>query len=69
MARLLLQAHFALLVSTIIPLFDGGLTYEAEIATEAGSFIDLEIPPLGVMTALVTAFVFGIGMSQCNLIH
>ena len=57
-----------LLVSTIIPLFDGGLTYEAEIATEVGSFIDLEIPPLmGVMTALATAFVFGIGMSQLQL--
>lgn len=57
-----------LLVSAIIPLFDGGLTFEAEIATEVSSFIDLEIPPLmGVMTALATAFIFGIGMSQLEL--
>jgi len=57
-----------LLVSAMIPLFDGGLTFEAEVATEVGSFIDLEIPPLmSVMTALVTAFVFGIGMSQLQL--
>jgi len=57
-----------ILVSAIIPLFDGGLSFEAEIATEVGSFIDLEIPPLmGVMTALATAFLFGIGMSQLEL--
>ncbi|GAB0112067.1 dicarboxylate/amino acid:cation symporter [Pseudoalteromonas distincta] len=57
-----------LLVSTVIPMLSGGITFEAEVATEIGSFIDLEIPPLmGVMTALVTAFVFGIGMSQLQL--
>ncbi len=57
-----------LLVSAVIPLLSGGITFEAEVATEIGSFIDLEIPPLmGVMTALVTAFVFGIGMSQLQL--
>ncbi|WP_165724180.1 dicarboxylate/amino acid:cation symporter [Pseudoalteromonas sp. Z1A2] len=57
-----------LLVSAVIPFLSGGITFEAEVATEIGSFIDLEIPPLmGVMTALVTAFVFGIGMSQLEL--
>ena len=57
-----------LLVSAMIPLFDGGLTFEAEVATEVGSFIDLEIPPLmSVMTALAAAFIFGIGMSQLQL--
>ncbi|WMS92079.1 dicarboxylate/amino acid:cation symporter [Pseudoalteromonas sp. HL-AS1] len=57
-----------LLVSAVIPFLSGGITFEAEVATEIVSFIDLEIPPLmGVMTALVTAFVFGIGMSQLEL--
>ncbi|MCP4056710.1 MAG: dicarboxylate/amino acid:cation symporter, partial [Pseudoalteromonas sp.] len=57
-----------LLVSAVIPLLSGNIMFEAEVATEIGSFIDLEIPPLmGVMTALVTAFVFGIGMSQLEL--
>ncbi|MBG9996692.1 dicarboxylate/amino acid:cation symporter [Pseudoalteromonas sp. NZS127_1] len=57
-----------LLVSAVIPFLSGGITFETEVATEIGSFIDLEIPPLmGVMTALVTAFVFGIGMSQLEL--
>jgi Na+/H+-dicarboxylate symporter len=57
-----------LLVSAVIPFLSGGITFEAEVATEIGSFIDLEIPPLmGVMTALVTAFVYGIGMSQLEL--
>ena len=57
-----------LLVSAVIRLLSGNITFEAEVATEIGSFIDLEIPPLmGVMTALVTAFVFGIGMSQLEL--
>jgi len=57
-----------LLVSAVIPFLSGGITFEAEAVTEIGSFIDLEIPPLmSVMTALVTAFVFGIGMSQLEL--
>lgn len=57
-----------LLVTAIIPFLSGGISFEAEAVTEVGSFIDLEIPPLmGVMTALVTAFVFGIGMSQLGL--
>ena len=57
-----------LLVTAVIPFLSGGISFEAEAVTEVGSFIDLEIPPLmGVMTALVTAFVFGIGMSQLGL--
>jgi len=57
-----------LVISAVIPLFDGGLSFETEVVTEVTSFIDLEIPPLmGVMTALATAFVFGIGMSQLEL--
>lgn len=57
-----------LLVSAVIPFLSGGITFEAEVATEIGSFIDIEIPPLmGVMTALSTAFIFGIGMSQLEL--
>jgi len=57
-----------LLVSAVIPFLSGGITFEAEVATEIGSLIDIEIPPLmGVMTALATAFIFGIGMSQLEL--
>ncbi len=57
-----------LLVTAVIPFLSGGISFEAEAVTEVGSFIDLEISPLmGVMTALVTAFVFGIGMSQLGL--
>jgi len=57
-----------ILVTAVIPFLSGGISFEAEAVTEVGSFIDLEIPPLmGVMTALVTAFVFGIGMSQLGL--
>ncbi|ALS33452.1 hypothetical protein PTRA_a2351 [Pseudoalteromonas translucida KMM 520] len=57
-----------LLVSAVIPLLSGGITFEAETAIQVGSFIDLEIPPLmGVMTALMSAFIFGIGMSQLEL--
>lgn len=57
-----------LLVTAVIPFLSGGISFEAGAVTEIGSFIDLEIPPLmGVMTALVTAFVFGIGMSQLGL--
>ncbi|PCC13190.1 dicarboxylate/amino acid:cation symporter [Pseudoalteromonas sp. JB197] len=57
-----------LLVSTVIPFLSGGITFEAESATQVSSFIDLEIPPLmGVMTALMSAFIFGIGMSQLEL--
>ncbi|WP_372762391.1 dicarboxylate/amino acid:cation symporter [Pseudoalteromonas sp.] len=57
-----------LLVTAVIPFLSGGITFEAESVTELGSFIDLEIPPLmGVMTALATAFIFGIGMSQLGL--
>ena len=57
-----------LLVTAVIPFLSGGISFEAEAVTEISSFIDLEIPPLmGVMTALMTAFVFGIGMSQLGL--
>ncbi|OHU87698.1 MULTISPECIES: dicarboxylate/amino acid:cation symporter [Pseudoalteromonas] len=57
-----------ILVNAFIPFFDGALSYEASSATEIGSYINVEIPPLmGVMTALATAFIFGIGISQLNL--
>ena len=56
-----------LVASQVIP----GLTGQAEVATEAGhkleSFIKLDVPPLfGVMTALATAFIFGIGISATD---
>ncbi|BBN82079.1 sodium:glutamate symporter [Pseudoalteromonas sp. A25] len=57
-----------LLVNAFIPFFDGSIGYEAASSVEVKSYIDLEIPPLmGVMTALATAFIFGIGISQLNL--
>ncbi|WP_440053387.1 dicarboxylate/amino acid:cation symporter [Pseudoalteromonas sp. T1lg65] len=57
-----------LLVNLFIPLFDGGVTYQANQSNELKGFIDIEIPPLmGVMTALATAFIFGIGISQGQL--
>lgn len=57
-----------MLVSAIIPLFDGGLTFNAEVATPLSNLINLKIPPLmDVMTALVSAFIFGIGISQLQL--
>jgi Na+/H+-dicarboxylate symporter len=57
-----------LLVNAFIPFFDGAISYEATTATELKGFIDLEIPPLmGVMTALASAFIFGVGISQLNL--
>ncbi|WMO13925.1 dicarboxylate/amino acid:cation symporter [Pseudoalteromonas piscicida] len=57
-----------LLVNAFIPFFDGGVAYQAVEESHLNSFINIEIPPLmGVMTALATAFIFGIGMSQCSL--
>ncbi|WP_105168663.1 dicarboxylate/amino acid:cation symporter [Pseudoalteromonas sp. T1lg23B] len=57
-----------ILVNAFIPFFDGALSYEATSAIEVKSYINVEIPPLmGVMTALATAFIFGIGISQLNL--
>lgn len=57
-----------MLVSAIIPLFDGGLTFNAEVATPLSNLINLKIPPLmDVMTALASAFIFGIGISQLQL--
>ncbi|MEC4089683.1 dicarboxylate/amino acid:cation symporter [Pseudoalteromonas rubra] len=56
------------LVSMVVPMFDGSVAYQATEATEIESLIKLEVPPLmGVMTALATAFVFGIGISQLHL--
>ena len=53
--------------SQVIP----GLTGQSEVANEVGhkleSFIKLDVPPLfGVMTALATAFIFGIGISATD---
>ncbi|CAM3953143.1 dicarboxylate/amino acid:cation symporter [Pseudoalteromonas byunsanensis] len=57
-----------ILVNAFIPFFDGAISYEATSAIEIKSYINVEIPPLmGVMTALATAFIFGIGISQLNL--
>lgn len=57
-----------LVVNAFIPFFDGAITFQAAEATNIESLIDIEIPPLmGVMTALATAFIFGIGISQLNL--
>lgn len=51
----------------VIPLLVGGDAGSAEEAGEFESFLDLEIEPLTeVMTALVAAFVFGIGITRIN---
>lgn len=48
-----------------IPMLVSGGAGGAEEAGEFESFLDLEIEPLtGVMTALIAAFVFGIGMTR-----
>ncbi|CAH9051113.1 Serine/threonine transporter SstT [Pseudoalteromonas holothuriae] len=57
-----------ILVNAFIPFFDGAVGYEVAATVEVQSYIDLEIPPLmGVMTALASAFIFGVGISQLNL--
>ncbi|MFC3031646.1 dicarboxylate/amino acid:cation symporter [Pseudoalteromonas fenneropenaei] len=57
-----------LLVSAVIPFLDLTSAYHGAEASELKGYINLEIPPLmGVMTALATAFIFGIGISYQNL--
>ncbi|WP_462171804.1 dicarboxylate/amino acid:cation symporter [Pseudoalteromonas xiamenensis] len=57
-----------LLISAVIPMFDVSTSFHASEASELKGYIDLEIPPLmGVMTALASAFIFGIGISYQNL--
>ncbi|KZN45175.1 dicarboxylate/amino acid:cation symporter [Pseudoalteromonas luteoviolacea] len=59
-----------LLVLTATGFFEGSVAYEAAKGAELKGYIQLEIPPImGVMTALATAFIFGIGISQLNLVQ
>lgn len=54
-----------LVARLVLPVFVGESAGNAEEAGGFESFIDLEIEPLtGVMTALVLAFVFGIGITR-----
>lgn len=56
-----------LVARLVIPLLISGDAGNAEEAGGFESFLDLEIAPLtGVMTALVAAFVFGIGITRIN---
>ncbi|HLQ70692.1 MAG TPA: dicarboxylate/amino acid:cation symporter [Bacillota bacterium] len=60
-----LLAYFV--ASLVIPVLVGGDAGNAEEAGGFEAFLDLEIEPLtGVMTALVAAFVFGIGITRTN---
>ncbi|CCQ12258.1 Proton/glutamate symport protein @ Sodium/glutamate symport protein [Pseudoalteromonas luteoviolacea B = ATCC 29581] len=53
-----------LLISAVMPMFDGAMSFQAGEASELKGYIDIQIPPLmGVMTALATAFIFGIAIS------
>lgn len=65
-ASTILAGLLAYLVARIfIPMLVSGGTGNAEEAGEFESLIDLEIEPVtGVMTALVLAFVFGIGITR-----
>ena len=55
-----------ILATTIIPALAKGSTSVSE-GTALESFLTIEIAPLmGVVTALVTAFVFGIGIAKTN---
>ena len=57
-----------LIASLLIPTLGGQLSFDSQSAAEVHALIKLEIPPLmGVMTALVTAFVFGIAISNRGL--
>ncbi|KZN36941.1 dicarboxylate/amino acid:cation symporter [Pseudoalteromonas luteoviolacea] len=59
-----------LLVLAATGFFEGSVAYEAAKGTELKGYIQLEIPPImGVMTALAAAFIFGIGISQLNLVQ
>ncbi|OCQ19852.1 sodium:glutamate symporter [Pseudoalteromonas luteoviolacea] len=59
-----------LLVLAATGLFEGSVAYEAAKGAELKGYIQLEIPPImGVMTALAAAFIFGIGISQLNLVQ
>ncbi len=50
------------------PMLTGTVNFSGSEESALKSFIDLEIPPLmGVMTALATAFTFGIAISQRQL--
>ncbi|MFY8272534.1 dicarboxylate/amino acid:cation symporter [Pseudoalteromonas sp. SSDWG2] len=50
------------------PMLSGSISFSGGEESALTSFIDIEIPPLmGVMTALVTAFTFGIAISQRGL--
>ncbi len=54
--------------SLLMPSLGGQLDFAQQAETEISGYVSLEIPPLmSVMTALVTAFVFGIGISQLQL--
>ncbi|MCG7571142.1 MULTISPECIES: dicarboxylate/amino acid:cation symporter [Pseudoalteromonas] len=50
------------------PYISGSINFHGGEESALSSFIDIEIPPLmGVMSALVAAFAFGIGISQRQL--
>ncbi|MBE0362272.1 hypothetical protein PULV_a2873 [Pseudoalteromonas ulvae UL12] len=57
-----------LIASLLIPSLGGQLSFDSQSAAEVHALLSVEIPPLmGVMTALVTAFVFGIAISNRGL--
>ncbi|MCF2856221.1 dicarboxylate/amino acid:cation symporter [Pseudoalteromonas sp. SMS1] len=59
-----------LLVLVATGFFEGSVAYEAAEGAQLKGYIQLEIPPImGVMTALAAAFIFGIGISQLNLVQ
>lgn len=59
-----------LLVLFATGFFEGSIAYEAAKGAELKGYIQLEIPPImSVMTALAAAFIFGIGISQLNLLQ
>lgn len=52
----------------IAPQLSGNLSFSGGEESALNSLVDIHIPPLmGVMTALATAFAFGIGISQLEL--
>ncbi|MFT5880869.1 MAG: Na+/H+-dicarboxylate symporter [Moritella sp.] len=65
-----LAGSFAFIVaSTVIAGIPAPDQTTADVGAKLTSFISLEIPPMfGVMTALATAFLFGIGISITNSI-
>ena len=51
-------------------MLSGTVNFSGSEESALKSFIDIEIPPLlGVMTALATAFIFGIAISQRQLVQ